>query len=553
MNHKHYRRMLSDSFYDLPLEKGVMGDWQKEGYKITHEGNPKSGFKVLAMSPKGKIIGKVPVAITESKRKPILTAENPTIHVDHRRKGLASAMYQYAENISGGIFKPDLSLTLSAKKMWAKPDRPFGGKKKYFQHLISKSEELDKGAKGDWQKEGYTIEHFIDKDGFHNVRAYDKNSNPVGYASFSYDYVPDETGTRLTSGDLRGWDVKIHPDHQRKGLATAMYKLAEKNSGKKVIQGGTTPEGSALWSQPNRPFGKSEELDKGAKGDWQKEGYKIIYTPDKSSPHVTYHNYKIIDKNKKKVGSVSIVEQHTKDPSHMVSDISNFYPSYTKIDPHHQRKGLASAVYTHAEKKVGKKLDPSEMQTPDAEKLWSQPNRPFGKSEELDKITKGFEELFGFLAKAKANIIYIATDGDNIGASVERAALSNDIKEIKKQDKIIKRGNQTIRKWIKKRKGSIYIDGGDDISFTIHKKYLDEIEELRNKYHEATGYTITVGVGDSISEAAHAMIYGKLKGKNQVNRWTPEIESIISQHDKKPETAEEKYQKEGLLAQKPNK
>jgi len=313
MNHKHYRRMLSDSFYDLPLEKGVMGDWQKEGYKITHEGNPKSGFKVLAMSPKGEIVGKVPVAITESKRKPILTAENPTIHVDHRRKGLASAMYQYAENISGGIFKPDLSLTLSAKKMWAKPDRPFGGKKKYFQHLIS----------------------------------------------------------------------------------------------------------------------KSEELDKGAKGDWQKEGYKIIYTPDKSSPHVTYHNYKIIDKNKKKVGSVSIVEQHTKDPSHMVSDISNFYPSYTKIEPHHQRKGLASAVYTHAEKKVRKKLEPSEMQTPDAEKLWSQPNRPFGKSEELDKITKGFEELFGFLAKAKANIIYIATDGDNIGASVERAALSNDIKEIK--------------------------------------------------------------------------------------------------------------------------
>jgi|GEM_PF-5243025 len=177
-------------------------------------------------------------------------------------------------------------------------------------------------------------------------------------------------------------------------------------------------------------------------------------------------------------------------------------------------------------------------------------NFDFGKSE-LDVLTKGFEDLFKLLSKAQKNIVYIATDGDNIGASVERVALSNDIKEIKKQDKIIKRGNQVIRKWIKKHHGSIYIDGGDDISFTLHKKYLNEIEDLRNKYHEATGYTITVGVGRSISEAAHAMIYGKLKGKNQVNEWTPEIESIISQHDEKPETPQEKYQKEGLLTKKP--
>jgi hypothetical protein len=35
-------------------------------------------------------------------------------------------------------------------------------------------------------------------------------------------------------------------------------------------------------------------------------------------------------------------------------------------------------MYRLAEKESGKKISPDEDQTKDAEKLWSQPNRPFG-------------------------------------------------------------------------------------------------------------------------------------------------------------------------------
>ena len=124
--------------------------------------------------------------------------------------------------------------------------------------LEVRKSELEKGAKRDWKKEGYRLEHHIDKDGFHNVTAYDKESNPVGYASFTYDYKPDPTESHLVIGDhLKGWDVKVHPNHQRKGLASAMYDLAEKMSGKKILQGGTTPEGSAFWEARKRNFNKS--------------------------------------------------------------------------------------------------------------------------------------------------------------------------------------------------------------------------------------------------------------------------------------------------------
>jgi hypothetical protein len=48
-----------------------------------------------------------------------------------------------------------------------------------------------------------------------------------------------------------------------------------------------------------------------------------------------------------------------------------------------RRQGIATAMYTHAEKASGKKLKPSHDQTSDAKALWNQPNRPFGKSESV--------------------------------------------------------------------------------------------------------------------------------------------------------------------------
>lgn len=317
--------------------------------------------------------------------------------------------------------------------------------------------------------------------------------------------------------------------HKFHRMNTKEYQEEIKN-----IQNNLSPDRRMLSDS----FTEDSNLEKGLKGDWQKEGYRLVYNKDPNED--VLHHITAYAPDNKIAGRYSFVF-HGKD--------TNIYPYDSMTHDEHKRKGLANTAYKLIENKLNSKVMSSSDQSKDAKALWSQANRPFGK-EELEKMSKGFAEIYELLAKAKSNILYIATDGDNIGASVERAAMSNDIKEIKKQDAIIKKGNQTIRKWIKKRKGSIYIDGGDDISFTMHKKYLPELEEMRKQYHDATGYTLTVGVGSNISEAAHAMVYGKLKGKNQINEWTEEIEKIVSQNDEKPKTAEEKYAQEGLVGKK---
>jgi 8-oxo-dGTP pyrophosphatase MutT (NUDIX family) len=66
--------------------------------------------------------------------------------------------------------------------------------------------------------------------------------------------------------------------------------------------------------------------------------------------------------------------------------------------------------------------------------------------------------------------IFIATDGDNIGASVERAALSNDMRKIKNMDKTIGRGQKVILDWCKKYGGIVFINGGDDVAMFFDKR-----------------------------------------------------------------------------------
>jgi len=115
--------------------------------------------------------------------------------------------------------------------------------------ILDKTEFLDKGAKGDWEKEGYNISHKIDKDKIY-VFAHDKNQNKAGQVTFI------DKGNYIKNAPAHiAW---VGEPHQRKGIATAMYQHAEKITGKKTKRGMTTGEGPALWSQPNRPFGKSE-------------------------------------------------------------------------------------------------------------------------------------------------------------------------------------------------------------------------------------------------------------------------------------------------------
>lgn len=121
--------------------------------------------------------------------------------------------------------------------------------------------------------------------------------------------------------------------------------------------------------------GLADELEKGARGDWKKEGYKLSHRIKKSP--MTGNPVIFVDAHSP---TGEIVGKYRFDNS-----ASDLYPILSETHPEHQRKGLASAAYSYIQAKTKKKISPSSSQTSEAKALWSQPNRPFGKTESLIK------------------------------------------------------------------------------------------------------------------------------------------------------------------------
>lgn len=138
-------------------------------------------------------------------------------------------------------------------------------------------------AKGGKVPKGYLLEHIDKGEGQHSVHAKDKKGQVIGHAHFKVEgknLVPHEPlpGTNA---------VEVDEDHQRKGVASAMYSHAEKQTKKKLIPSSSqTDEGEALWAQKNRPFGK--KMADG--GEVQKEPKQPPKKVQQVDPNAAYTN-----------------------------------------------------------------------------------------------------------------------------------------------------------------------------------------------------------------------------------------------------------------------
>lgn len=115
------------------------------------------------------------------------------------------------------------------------------------------------------------------------------------------------------------------------------------------------------------------------KSEVKNDGYTLHVLDEDGEPapngypfHKRAFTVTVHDSSDEEVGHAEIYH-HALDPSGpkmMCSDVL--------VQPEHQRKGLATRMYQHAEKISGRTLHPYPEQHDDGKALWAQPNRPFG-------------------------------------------------------------------------------------------------------------------------------------------------------------------------------
>lgn len=221
-------------------------------------------------------------------------------------------------------------------------------------------------------------------------------------------------------GPYKGYNAHLTataPEHQGQGHGTLLKELATKRHGRMVSDATLSPAEDRSWQKLKRPdidvkfgqrfvgdiethpddaneaaqdahiatykkplaaseFKKSSLLQKGARGNWKKEGYKLKMNSD-----VNYYGTPVMH----------IQAVHPKHGIVGESFIENrgdhLFPHETEVHEDHQRKGLASAMYDLAERHTGSQLQPSiHDQSDDAKALWeNRLNKTLAKSSIFSK------------------------------------------------------------------------------------------------------------------------------------------------------------------------
>lgn len=109
----------------------------------------------------------------------------------------------------------------------------------------------------------------------------------------------------------------------------------------------------------------------------------------------------------------------------------------------------------------------------------------------------------------------LAYDGDSAGRLVGRAILSNNLSKLSEVSARINLGHELVHKWAMDHGGSVISGGGDEGTFQIPHEALEFVEQLRHDYHFATQLTMSLGVGQTLSEAGKSLLAAKFRGKNQ--------------------------------------
>jgi ribosomal protein S18 acetylase RimI-like enzyme len=243
----------------------------------------------------------------------------------------------------------------------------------------------------------YTLKYHTPKGqgayGLHTVTAHDHLGNVVGELS----------AEDLGDGTFQANMVEVHPEHRRKGIAGAMYDHMQSKTKLNAV-----PDLEAQTSDARKFWANRKGLKKGAEGDWKKEGIKIRHKPNRDGS-ITVSAYHPEEKDffGKKGAQIGVVHVDSR------GRVEN-----AQVNEKHRRKGVASAMYSRAEKAMSefdRPIKRGHTQTEAAQALWNNKNRPFGKSEQIyNSLQKASasKKLLGMLGLAAATTIPMSMPSD---------------------------------------------------------------------------------------------------------------------------------------------
>lgn len=140
--------------------------------------------------------------------------------------------------------------------------------------------------------------------------------------------------------------------------------------------------------------------------------------------------------------------------------------------------------------------------------------------------------------------VYISADGDNIGRMVGIAAQHDDESQVRILSSKIKEANKIFADWASFNGGTVIEDAGDEIRVKIDADHLKDLPDLKQRYQDFVGATLSIGIGTKLSEADKALLAAKLRGKDRIVFYDSSVREDLAKLT--PKTEEQKLYDEYL-------
>lgn len=118
-----------------------------------------------------------------------------------------------------------------------------------------------------------------------------------------------------------------------------------------------------------------------------------------------------------------------------------------------------------------------------------------------------------------SNKIFIRLDVDNAGDSIELALLESDPKKAQYVHDTIQENINLIVDIIQENDTrTVLMKGSDDILFSVNKNEFDInfLKKIKSEFKLKSGFSISIGVGASITQCLLNLQIAKVSGKNKI-------------------------------------
>ena len=128
----------------------------------------------------------------------------------------------------------------------------------------------------------------------------------------------------------------------------------------------------------------------------------------------------------------------------------------------------------------------------------------------------------------------ISFEADHARRRIIHDTLADNVPEVARANQLINKANDLFRKWVLACGGRVIEIGvSDEGRVEVPFDRLGELQKIVDQYSEALDSSVSVGVGDRLSQSAKALIAAKLRGGNKIVTYDQSVEETINQEEER--------------------